>query len=234
MLYELNNEPLEKRPTLFLNNHETLKERDDAYLREIEVLILNGNYDTAITYLDQHTFIRQEGVLGLHDLFVDAHLLKGRELIQEGHYQEALEHFLQADTYPENHMIGRISSYEKEAQIFYYTAMAYQGLKRKKEALTIFEKAAGIQTGASEYLYYQCLATRELGDQHQADALADRLLKAGQASLEAADQAIFLQSLEKDPLLKNAKHLPLINLPWLTSYPISRIKPKSCLKMLWK
>ncbi|MCK5066786.1 MAG: DUF5107 domain-containing protein, partial [Bacteroidales bacterium] len=77
VLYELNNEALELRLNLFSANPGVVRERNDSYLREIEVLLLNGKYDQAISRLTDHTFLRQEGVVRLHDLFVDAHLLKG-------------------------------------------------------------------------------------------------------------------------------------------------------------
>ncbi len=191
VLYELNNEALERRQKLFLNNHETVKERDDAYLREIEVLILNGNYDTAITYLDEHTFIRQEGVLGLHDLFVDAQLLKGRKFLLSGNYGKALEHFLRADTYPPNQRIGRISNYRKEAQIFYFTGLAYLGLNEKNQARNFLKKVLDIQVGQSEYLYYRALSQIELGQEEEAQATAEQLIQAGKEALEKVGEADF-------------------------------------------
>ena len=191
LLYEKNNESLEKRYELLTSNHEVVRYRDDSYVREIEVLLLNGQYDQVIFYLADHTFQRQEGVVNLHDLFVDAHLLKGRELLKDKKFEKALDHFLLADTYPENHMIGRIPGYGKEAQIYYYTALAYQGLNKSSNARELFVKAANVQVGDSEYLYFQALANRESGEESAANASIDRLLKSGRDALSNAGEADF-------------------------------------------
>ncbi len=191
VLYEMNNEALELRYALLANNHEALKGRDDAYLREIEVLILNGECDTALSYLNEHTFIRQEGMVGLHDLYVDAQLLKGREYLQSGTFDKALEHFLLADSYPANQRIGRISNYQKEAQIFYFTGLAYLGMDDKGQAKSFFRKAVDIQVGQSEYLYYKAMSQIELGYHEDAAATAEKLVQAGSIALEKAGDTDF-------------------------------------------
>jgi len=186
MLYELNNESLEKRYELFATHNDVVHEREDSYLREIEVLLLNGESDSVLQSMNRHTFLRQEGVVHLHDIFVDAHLLKGWELLQYGENEKALEHFLLADTYPPNQMIGRISGYRKEAQIYYLTGMAYQGMNKRK---SFFRKAADTQVGNSEYLYYRALALQELGLREESIKSSDELIKTGQEALERTGDA---------------------------------------------
>lgn len=190
-LYEQNNEALDKRLDLFLAHQDVVRERNDTYIRNIEVLILNGQYEQALSLLTNHTFLRQEGVVHLHDLFVDAHLLKGRDLLQEGKAELALDHFLQADSYPENQMIGRISDYKKEAQIYYFTALAYQGQKKEKEAKDYFNKASEQDLSSSEYLFYKSMAQRELGLNKEADRSMHKLLQDAQKALENAGDADF-------------------------------------------
>lgn len=189
MLYELNNETPTKRYDLFSTHHDVVQEREDSYLREIEVLLLNGETDSVLSRMNEHTFLRQEGVVHLHDLFVDAHLLKGWELLQSGDNQKALDHFLQADTYPPNQMIGRISGYRKEAQIYYLTGLACLELKQKSKAKSFFRKAADTPVGTSEFLYYRALAQHELGLQEESTKSSDELVKAGQEALERAGEA---------------------------------------------
>jgi tetratricopeptide (TPR) repeat protein len=190
-LYEQNNEALDKRLELFSEHQDVVEVRNDSYTRHIEVLILNGQYEKALMLLTKHTFLRQEGVVNLHDLFVDAHLLKGRELLQEGKAELALGHFLQADTYPENQMIGRISDYQKEAQIYYFTALAYRALNKEKEAKDYFKKASEQDLSNSEYLFYKSMALRELGFNKEADRSMHKLLQDAQKALENAGDADF-------------------------------------------
>jgi tetratricopeptide (TPR) repeat protein len=183
-LYELNNESLEKRYDLFSTHHSVVEQREDSYLREIEVMLLNGAGDRALGSLTEHTFLRQEGVVHLHDLFADAHLLKGLELLQSGDNETALEHFLKADTYPANQMVGRISNYRKEAQIFYYTGLACLETDQKSLAEDFFRKAAEVQTGRSEFLYYRALAQNELGLRKESQASSRELIRSGQEALD--------------------------------------------------
>ena len=98
----------------------------------------------------------------------------------------ALAHFLLADTYPSNQGIGRLSNYQKEAQIFYFTGLAHLGLKDINTAKSFFRKAAGIPVGNSEYLYYRALAQQELGQDEEAMASAQQLIQAGGEALEKA------------------------------------------------
>lgn len=191
VLYELNNESLEKRKELFADKLDVIKEREDSYLREIEVQLLNGAYDTASAHLSVHNFIRQEGVVRMHDLFVDAELLKGREMLQSGEFTLALGHFLLADTYPPNQGIGRLSHYPKEAQIFYFTGLAYQGLEEHALARDFFKKAADVPVAQTEYLYYRALSQQELGHEEEAQASAQQLLQAGQEALARLDDTDF-------------------------------------------
>ena len=191
VLYEINNEALEHRYNLFSSNDGVVKEREDSYLREIEVLILNGESERALTSLAEHTFLRQEGVVKLHDLFVDAHLLKGWEDLQSGDAEKALEHFLLADTYPANQRIGRISGYKKEAQIHYFTGLAYQEMNENNLAKSFFKKAVDTPVENSEYIYYKALSQNELGQVREAMVSSGELIRAGEEALEKAGDADF-------------------------------------------
>jgi tetratricopeptide (TPR) repeat protein len=189
MLYEMHNESLQLRYELFSNHHDVVQEREDSYLREIEVLLLNDESDRALQSLTEHTFLRQEGVEHLHDLFVDAQLLKGLEFLQEGETEKALEHFLLADTYPPNQMIGRLSDYPKEAQIYYYSGLAFLELNQSGKAKSFFKKAADIPVGTSEFLYYRSLAQNELGFQKESRESYEKLIKTGEEALEKVGEA---------------------------------------------
>jgi tetratricopeptide (TPR) repeat protein len=122
----------------------------------------------------------------MHDLFVDAQLLKGREFLLSGDMDRALDHFRRADSYPPNQGIGRLTNYPKEAQIYYYTGLAYKGKADRNNARNYFKKAADIPVGQSEYLYYKALSQRELNQEEQARASLDRLLQAGQETMKTA------------------------------------------------
>jgi len=211
VLYEMNNQDPIQRLELFASHPGVVRERNDSYLREIEVLLLNGRYDTAISRLTDHTFLRQEGVVRLHDYFVDAHLLKGRELLQQGEADKALEHFLLADTYPENQNIGRISNYSKEAQIYYFTGRACLANQEEHKARSYFQKALEVPVGRSEYLYYRALSQKELGLDEEALESSASLLDLGEEALGKAGETDFFakfgERARRDQRLAEAHYL---------------------------
>ncbi|MQY78326.1 MAG: DUF5107 domain-containing protein, partial [Bacteroidetes bacterium] len=120
-LLEARGEPIETRLELLTENHEHVNELQGALMREIMVLVLAGEYDRAIELMDGRMFYRQEDVNLLHDIHVDAHLLKGKQFLEAGNPEAALKEFLIADTYPENQMIERSINYEVNLRIYFYT-----------------------------------------------------------------------------------------------------------------
>jgi tetratricopeptide (TPR) repeat protein len=184
MLYERNNTPLEKRLALLEDNHEYVQKREDALIREIIVLVQAQKYDKAIDYLKQYFFHIQEGNRRLHSTFVDAHLLRGLHLLKEKKYHQAWQDFLQADTYLENHQIGRDENYERIPQIYYYTGVCAQYVDRKEDAEKYFRKVTKHDSKNSAYLYYQGMAFRQLGQEQKASKVFDELIRLGEEELQ--------------------------------------------------
>ena len=183
-LYELNGTPPEKRYELLVNNHNYLIKRSNALIEEIKVLLLVGEYDKAISYLQDNYFPRQEDIDDIHDIYVDAWLLKGLNALKDKVFSEASDDFQKADFYPENHMIGRDVNYGRNAQIFYYQALAMEKNGMTGEANKRFGQAADVQTRNPEYQYYKALALIELGRKKAANDLLDKINTAGKERLE--------------------------------------------------
>jgi tetratricopeptide (TPR) repeat protein len=190
-LYERGGVEIEKRLKLFTENHEYVEQYQVALVREIELLVLAGEYDRAIEYLDGRYFHRQEGSAGLHDLHVNAHLLKGKQYLEKGQAEKALEHFLTADTYPENHLIGRDSSYDANPQIYYYTGLACEKKGDSPVAMEYFKKAYKQENVRTDYQYYQALAYRKAGFSEKADQILDGMIQSGLEQLESKDNVDF-------------------------------------------
>ena len=179
-LYEINGAQVEKRYNLLVKNHDNLATRKDALLQEIKVLVLSGEYDTSIDYLLNNFFPRQEGVDNLHDIYVDAFLLKGLKSLRDGDYDSALSSFKNADTYPENHQIGRNDNYGRNAQIYYLQATALKSKGNRKEASKMYEKVVQVKTSNPEYLFYIGQAKEDLGNKMEAEEIFDDLIKRGE------------------------------------------------------
>ncbi len=190
-LYEENNTSPEKRLAVLEKNHSSLAKREDALIREIMVLVLNSRYDLAIDYLNNYFFHIQEGSRDLHDMHVDAYLLRGISRMKSGRYEEALDDFLKADTYPANHQIGRDPDYTRNCQIYYYTGLAYEKSGEKDSAESFYRKAFEQKIRSSVYLYYQALAYEKLGNKKTAGELYNQLVETGQEYLTKMDEVDF-------------------------------------------
>ena len=170
-LYEANGAPLEIRYKILAENHEFVAKRNDALIQEIKVLIGMGQYDKALFYLSDYFFYRQEGVDNLHDIYVDASLLRGEKYFAQGDYKKALEDFLNADGYPDNQQIGRDDDYERQAQIYCLTAQTYQKLNDDENSQEYYRKASKIKIRNQEFDYYKAIALQELGKNEEAAKL---------------------------------------------------------------
>jgi tetratricopeptide (TPR) repeat protein len=191
LLYERDGTPVERRLETLQKHHEHVKKREDALIREIIVLVLAGKYDKAIDYLQSNYFHIQEGNRRLHDTHVDAYLLRGLSSLREQKHRAALDDFLMADEYPENHQIGRDRAYRRNPQINYYIGLCHQTLGQASEADARFKKAVSQGVGKSEYIYYVGLGYQQLGQDDRASELFDQLIQVGQQRLGEAQQVDF-------------------------------------------
>jgi len=191
LLYERDRTSVEKRLETLEKHHEHVKKREDALIREIIVLVQAGKYDKAIDYLQSNYFHIQEGNRRLHDTHVDAYLLRGLFSLREQKHGDALDDFLMADEYPENHQIGRDRAYRRNPQINYYIGLCHEALGQASEADAHFKKAVSQDVGKSEYAYYEGLAYQQLGQGERASELFDQLIQVGQERLGKAQQVDF-------------------------------------------
>jgi tetratricopeptide (TPR) repeat protein len=191
LLYERNKTSVEKRLQILETNHEHLKKREDALIREIMVLVQAGKYDTAIHYLQNHFFHIQEGNRRLHDTYVNACLLRGLSLFRARKYKRALDDFLMADEYPQNHQIGRDKGYRRNPQIYYYIGLCHNALKQTDKAKTHFKKAIGQDIGESEYIYYQGLAYQRLKQDKKSSPIFAKLIQIGKERLKKKEEVDF-------------------------------------------
>ncbi len=184
-LYELGNVAPERRLATLEKNHQVLLDRKETLTREIMVLLLNGKLDQAIDYLTNNFFHVREGGGEIHDVYVDAHLLKGLELMNEKKYREALASFEKASEYPENLSVGRPKDDRRAAEVAYYTGLAHEALGEVEEARGYYRQGAEQQALSQwqEARFYQGLCLKKLGRDSEAKANFDRLIETGRRRL---------------------------------------------------
>jgi tetratricopeptide (TPR) repeat protein len=182
-LYETGNVSPERRLALLEKNHETVAKRNDSFLREIMVLVLVGRYDQAIDFLANNQFHVREGGGEIHDVYVDAHLLRGVRYLMNGKPEEALADFHAASEYPENLSVGRPQTDSRAPQVAYHIATAYEALGDAGKAKEFYTKSAGQKGGRSEVRFYQGLSYLKLGQKSRADEIFDELIETGKQRL---------------------------------------------------
>ncbi|MGC9086651.1 MAG: DUF5107 domain-containing protein [Thermoproteota archaeon] len=177
-LYEIAGVKPERRLTLLKNNHEIVCQRDDALSREILLYVQVGDYDKAIDLLKTHHFHVWEGGGEIHDVYVDAYLLRGLTKFSTGKYEEALKDFMLALEYPENLEVGKPYYGGRFSQIYYFIGLSYEQLGHAKEATAFYEKSALENVGTwSDLRYYQGRSLLKLGRKKEAEEIFDGLIK---------------------------------------------------------
>ncbi|MDP8244296.1 MAG: DUF5107 domain-containing protein [Candidatus Hinthialibacter antarcticus] len=217
-LYEGNLAPVETRIQILEANHEVVAKNESALTRAIIALVQGEQYDKAIQYLDDYYFHIQEGNRRLHDTYTDAHMLRGVERYKQGEFAKALEDFLAADEYPENHQMGRNRNYDRDPQIFYYTGLAYQALGDEQKTEAYFNKSLATNIREPrQYSYYQGLANRALGDEENASKCFDEMIEAGEKTLGSSEDVDFFAKFGEgeSPSMRESNALYLMALGYL-------------------
>ena len=191
LLYEAGGVSQDKRLALLAENHETVRQRDDALSREIGLLVQLGEYDRAIELLGNHHFHVWEGGGRIHNVFVDAHLLRGKKYFYSRDYTNALNSFLKALEYPENLEVGKPVQGGGELRVQYFVGLAYDGLGEKEKDREHYEKAVEQERGWSELSFYQGMSYQRLGQKEDAARIFSGLMRFAKEKLKATSDMDF-------------------------------------------
>ncbi len=188
LLYEAGGVLPAKRLDLLVENHGTVKLRDDALSREIGLLVQLGEYDRAIDLLQTHRFHVWEGGGRIHNVYVDAHLLRGVKSFFSDDHENALKDFLSALEYPENLEVGKPVRGGGEPRVQYFVGLTYDAFQEKEKAREYYEKVVAQEGGWSELSFYQGLAYQKLGQNDAADRIFSGLMQYAQERLETSSE----------------------------------------------
>jgi tetratricopeptide (TPR) repeat protein len=183
----------EKRLDLLEKNQEVVAQRDDSLSHMIELKVLMGKCDDAIKLMTGRQFeVWEGGTLSVADSWIDAHLLRGRQEVIAGKYQEALADFQAAHEMPENLPSERSGLSGRDPEISYWTGEALEGLRDPQGAKNAWTLAAAIPAGQDRFPgrgdaqpYWQGLSLRKLGDEQKATEIFQQLVKNGTDQLQA-------------------------------------------------
>ena len=166
------------------------KDVTDIQLMRIKLNIYNGDYDTAIGLLEQLQYHIKEGAtFNPHVYWVDAHLQKGRAVMDRAEYPGAEQAFLRAMEFPANLEAERDS---KTGIALYYLGLNSRAAGNAEQAKDYFQQmveytpAQGWGAGDfPELAYFKALAALELGgDPAEAEKQFKQLIADGEKRLD--------------------------------------------------
>jgi tetratricopeptide (TPR) repeat protein len=169
-----------------------VQQRDGAVLREALLNVFVGQYDRAIGLLaKRHFHIWEGGESNIHNVHVDAHLLRGRRHLAAGRAREALADFEAASEYPERFERGEPYDGGRAPEVFYYIGAAREACG--EEAKAAYDRAVARERKGTYLAYYQGLAWRKLGQEAKASELFEDLAQTGNRMLAATPGAGFFE-----------------------------------------
>jgi tetratricopeptide (TPR) repeat protein len=180
--------PVERRLGMLRKHHETLA--GDVYTMplasEIELLALTGEYEKALAMMRSHRFRIWEGGEGLHTTFVDANVLRGRELLKAGKKEEARAFFEAAAEFPLNLEAKKYYASGRSCEVFYHQGIFHDAAGEPDAARRAFEKAVAERQYYHSYgipHYYRGQALKKLGRPAEAKPLFEALIERGRREL---------------------------------------------------
>ena len=196
-LYQITGTPPETRLGMLDRNHASVIQRDDATGRLIDLQILMGNPAEAIELMSTRVFDIWEQGVGFNSgrAWTDAHLLRGRQLLEGGRPREALEDFEGALRFPPS---LRVQDNEgpagRQAEVSYWIGMAREALSDAAGAREAWQGASAIQLppwrrvggsfweGRAVQHYHQAMAMVRLGRDQEGEVIFHELQGTGKAT----------------------------------------------------
>lgn len=183
-LYELSNTSADVRLRLFDGRNDVVKQRDDAFIRQLEVLTLAGQPDKAVDYLKGVEFAYREGSSKVREIIIDAQLMLGRNFFNRQEYEKALSHFLEARIPDEEAGSARWGN--RDWQVEYFIGQAYEAIGNSAEAKAAYAKSAGSQSNRISVMdYYRGMAKMKAGEDNMAKGIFEAMIAEAEKQLLA-------------------------------------------------
>ena len=152
--------------------------KDSVLVTLAAAYIEAGKYSEALKILEENTFTPAEGYYGYWELFVEAHVRRGLESLNERRYGEALKDFLIALTYPSNLGVGApYAPHRHEAKQRYWAGQCYLLMGETEKAIEMLKSILTQKFFNIDEIYYKGLALKMLGRKKEALRLFKDVLK---------------------------------------------------------
>ena len=189
-LYKKINVPVDERRELLENNRQRTHSRDDLYLEWVALHTFQGDFEKALSLIQQRQFHPWEGGEGKVPFqYLTVRVALAKAALRSEAYDQAVEHLLAAQEYPHNLGEGKLFG-AQENDIHYWLGCAYAGQGEDPLAQASWEKASeGLSnpTPAIFYndqspdkIFYQALALLNLGRRAEAEVRFNNLIRYGE------------------------------------------------------
>ncbi len=168
--------PLAKRLAWLQDRPDTVASRDITRARLARVQLLDGQADEALETLAGGRFHVWEGERGIHEVYVQARLDRGRRKLAAGDAEGALAEFRAAVAVPDNIEVGRDTEAHLPA-VRFHEGLALRALERQEEAAEAFRWTADASAGSSSDHYWTGRSLKELGRVDEGQARFDQLAR---------------------------------------------------------
>ncbi len=166
--------PLETRLLRLTESPETIARREITRSRLARVQLLLGRTDDALATLANGRFHVWEGERGVHEVYVEARLQRGRAKLARGDASGALAEFEAAVAIPKNIEVGQAVG-EHLAAVRHHVGLALEALGRGDDAQAAFRTSAEAPALLPENRYWIGRSLEKLGRAAEARAQYERL-----------------------------------------------------------
>ena len=205
-LYASAGEPVEKRLELLERNQGALINDDECLARIITLKTLAGKPGEAIALLQGHTFNIWEGHTQFDpgEIWIDAHLARGRDSLLAGKARPALADFEAAVTFPANlRALPWEGTGNRLIEVGYWVGIGYKALGEFDKAKEVWQ--AAVSADLPRWIHrsnanapfernvqrcFQALALRKLGRAEAASAIFREILDSASKEANGADATL--------------------------------------------
>lgn len=194
-LMRISKRTAEERNTILQQYEHIITQRDDLLIEWMQMQILLENYEQVLQQISEHEFHPWEGGEGkVADCYVSASIGLAVKVCGQDNYELAIDILEKSRTYPENINEGKLIN-RTDNDILYVLGCVQQKAKKQEHAKKTWQLAT---LGSSEisttsyyndtpldYIFYQAMAHRKLGDDIMANRLCYKLIDFGERNLDA-------------------------------------------------
>lgn len=161
----------------FNERRATAEKYDPCVVRIVELCIETGDYDEAVRLLQGRHFHIWEGGVSLHDVFLDALVLRGDRKLAAKDFAGARADYETALTYPFNLEAAKPNHAGHEPRVYWALARCAKASGDDAACRKALESATKGEVRSAEMHYYRALALNALGRKDEAGKSAQAIEK---------------------------------------------------------